>query len=82
MTGLCPRIDLSVAVVAESEAAELVTCLWLVRSRYGKRYETAEEMKLRFTIFSENLKLIRSMNKKGLSYTLAVNRESHSPFIK
>ncbi|XP_052199070.1 thiol protease aleurain-like [Diospyros lotus] len=41
--------------------------------RYGKRYETAEETKLRFGIFSENLKLIRSHNKKGLSYTLGVN---------
>lgn len=41
--------------------------------RYGKRYETAEEMKLRFEIFSENLKLIRSSNRKGLPYTLAVN---------
>ncbi|KAK4746833.1 hypothetical protein SAY87_025870 [Trapa incisa] len=42
--------------------------------RYGKRYETAEEIKLRFEIFSENLKLIRSTNKKGLPYTLAVNQ--------
>ncbi|XP_057505709.1 pro-cathepsin H-like [Actinidia eriantha] len=41
--------------------------------RYGKRYETTEKTKLRFAIFSENLKLIRSHNKKGLSYTLAVN---------
>ncbi|XP_041004830.1 thiol protease aleurain-like [Juglans microcarpa x Juglans regia] len=41
--------------------------------RYGKRYETGEEMKLRFEIFSENLKLIRSTNRKGLSYKLAVN---------
>ncbi|GFS33765.1 aleurain-like protease [Actinidia rufa] len=41
--------------------------------RYGKRYETTEETKLRFAIFSENLKLIRSHSKKGLSYTLGVN---------
>ncbi|XP_059433136.1 pro-cathepsin H-like [Corylus avellana] len=41
--------------------------------RYGKRYETMEEMKLRFGIFSENLKLIKSTNRKGLSYKLAVN---------
>ncbi|OAY27043.1 thiol protease aleurain-like [Manihot esculenta] len=41
--------------------------------RHGKRYETEEEMKLRFAIFSENLDLIRSTNKKGLPYTLAVN---------
>ena len=42
--------------------------------RYGKNYETAEEMKMRFEIFKENLKLIRSTNKKRLSYTLGVNR--------
>ncbi|KAL3744659.1 hypothetical protein ACJRO7_013860 [Eucalyptus globulus] len=43
-------------------------------NRYGKRYETAEEIKLRFEIFRENLKLIRSTNKKGLPYTLGVNK--------
>ncbi|KAH0970809.1 hypothetical protein GBA52_022965 [Prunus armeniaca] len=42
--------------------------------RYGKKYESVEEMKLRYEIFSENKKLIRSTNKKGLPYTLAVNR--------
>ncbi|CAN6699151.1 unnamed protein product [Malus baccata var. baccata] len=42
--------------------------------RYGKKYESAEEMKLRYEIFLENKKLIRSTNRKGLSYTLAVNR--------
>ncbi|PON48512.1 Cyseine protease [Trema orientale] len=42
-------------------------------NRYGKNYETVAEMKLRFGIFSENLKLIRSTNKKGLPYSLAVN---------
>ena len=42
--------------------------------RFGKRYETAEEMKQRFGIFSENLKLIRSTNRKRLSYTVGVNR--------
>ncbi|GLT74297.1 hypothetical protein SLA2020_461020 [Shorea laevis] len=41
--------------------------------KYGKRYESVEEMKLRFQIFKENLDLIRSTNKKGLPYTLAVN---------
>ncbi|KAJ9183741.1 hypothetical protein P3X46_007553 [Hevea brasiliensis] len=41
--------------------------------RYGKSYETEEEMKLRFAIFSENLDLIRSINKKGLPYALAIN---------
>ncbi|KAF8393628.1 hypothetical protein HHK36_021873 [Tetracentron sinense] len=41
--------------------------------RYGKRYETLEEIKLRFGNFVENLKLIRSTNRKGLPYTLAVN---------
>ncbi|GAB4853714.1 hypothetical protein Ancab_017907 [Ancistrocladus abbreviatus] len=41
--------------------------------RYGKRYETIEEMKLRFEVFKENLDLIQSTNKRGLPYTLAVN---------
>nr|BAF81994.1 cysteine proteinase [Platycodon grandiflorus] len=41
--------------------------------RYGKSYETAEEMKRRFSIFVDSLKMIRSHNKKGLSYTLGVN---------
>jgi cathepsin H len=50
----------------------------LVVARYGKRYETMEEMKLRFGIFSENLKLIKSTNRKGLSYKLAVNRKLES----
>ncbi|KAH7572055.1 hypothetical protein JRO89_XS04G0194600 [Xanthoceras sorbifolium] len=40
--------------------------------RHGKKYETVEEMKLRFAIFSENLDLIRSTNRKGLSYTLGL----------
>ncbi|KAK8319189.1 hypothetical protein V6Z12_A13G225200 [Gossypium hirsutum] len=42
--------------------------------KHGRKYETVEEMKLRFQIFKENLDLIRSTNKKGLSYTLAVNQ--------
>ncbi|EYU28328.1 hypothetical protein ABFS82_12G128700 [Erythranthe guttata] len=41
--------------------------------RYGKRYGDAEEMQRKFQIFSENLKMIRSHNKKGLSYTMGVN---------
>ncbi|CAM8977540.1 unnamed protein product [Rhodiola kirilowii] len=41
--------------------------------KYGKRYETTEEIKLRFEIFRDNLKLIRMSNKKERSYTLAVN---------
>ncbi|KAI3789977.1 hypothetical protein L2E82_02785 [Cichorium intybus] len=41
--------------------------------RYGKKYETADEMKQRYSIFVESLKTIRSHNKKGLSYTLGVN---------
>ncbi|CAM8972020.1 unnamed protein product [Rhodiola kirilowii] len=44
--------------------------------KYGKRYETAEEIKLRFEIFRDNLKLIRMSNKKERSYTLAVNEFS------
>ncbi|XP_010456317.1 PREDICTED: thiol protease aleurain [Camelina sativa] len=42
--------------------------------RYGKKYQNVEEMKLRFSIFKENLDLVRSTNKKGLSYKLAVNQ--------
>ncbi|OMO91796.1 hypothetical protein COLO4_18094 [Corchorus olitorius] len=41
--------------------------------KHGKKYETVEEMKLRFSIFKENLDLIRSTNKKKLSYRLGVN---------
>ncbi|KAI3714500.1 hypothetical protein L6452_21455 [Arctium lappa] len=41
--------------------------------RYGKKYETSDEMKQRFSIFVESLETIRSHNKKGLSYTLGVN---------
>lgn len=41
--------------------------------RYGKKYETVEEMRLRFSIFSENLELIKSTNRKGLPYQLAIN---------
>ncbi|XP_075473807.1 vanillin synthase [Primulina tabacum] len=41
--------------------------------RYRKRYEDAEEIQKRFQIFVENLKMIRSHNRKGLSYTMGVN---------
>ncbi|KAK4483691.1 hypothetical protein RD792_010892 [Penstemon davidsonii] len=41
--------------------------------RYGKRYEDVEEIQRRFEIFSENLRMIRSHNRKGLSYTMGVN---------
>lgn len=43
--------------------------------RHGKRYESPEELKMRFEVFSENKRLIRSTNRKRLSYTLAVNRK-------
>ncbi|KAL9441957.1 hypothetical protein AB3S75_020459 [Citrus x aurantiifolia] len=42
--------------------------------RYGKMYESVEEMKLRFATFSKNLDLIRSTNRKGLSYRLGLNK--------
>ncbi|CAH2063996.1 unnamed protein product [Thlaspi arvense] len=42
--------------------------------RYGKMYESAEEMKLRFSVYKENLGLIRSTNQKGLSYKLSLNK--------
>ncbi|KAL8464098.1 hypothetical protein ACS0TY_033863 [Phlomoides rotata] len=41
--------------------------------RHGKRYEGAEEIKRRFEIFSETLRMIRSHNKKGLSYRMGIN---------
>ncbi|OVA03798.1 Peptidase C1A [Macleaya cordata] len=42
--------------------------------RYGKKYETVEEIKLRFSNFVESLRLIRSTKRKGLPYTLALNQ--------
>ncbi|CAN7126933.1 unnamed protein product, partial [Brassica rapa subsp. narinosa] len=41
--------------------------------KYGKKYQHAEEINHRFSVFKENLDLIRSTNKKGLSYKLGVN---------
>nr|GMC96477.1 cysteine proteinase 3-like [Ipomoea batatas] len=41
--------------------------------KYGKRYESPEEMKRRFSVFKESLKTIRSHNNRGLSYKLGVN---------
>ncbi|KAJ1391859.1 Papain-like cysteine peptidase superfamily [Sesbania bispinosa] len=42
-------------------------------TRCGKRYDTVEEMKNRFKIFSDSIELIKSTNKKCLSYILGVN---------
>ncbi|KAL2945104.1 Thiol protease aleurain-like [Bienertia sinuspersici] len=42
--------------------------------RHGKRYETVKEMMMRFEVYRENLKLIRSSNKKARSYKLHVNQ--------
>ncbi|XVE53983.1 hypothetical protein DITRI_Ditri03aG0046400 [Diplodiscus trichospermus] len=42
--------------------------------KHGKRYESVEEMKLRFQIFKDNLDLIKSTNKKRLPYALALNQ--------
>ncbi|MFS7982773.1 putative cathepsin H [Helianthus anomalus] len=41
--------------------------------RYGRKYQSSEEMKHRYSIFAESLETIRSHNNKGLSYTLGVN---------
>ncbi|KAL5715331.1 cathepsin H [Ranunculus cassubicifolius] len=41
--------------------------------RYGKRYETVEEIKSRFTTFKESLKMIRSAKEKNLPYKLSIN---------
>ncbi|KAI0507690.1 hypothetical protein KFK09_013818 [Dendrobium nobile] len=42
--------------------------------KYGKSYGSVEETRKRFGIFMENLELIKSTNRKGLSYTLGVNK--------
>ncbi|KAJ0981126.1 hypothetical protein J5N97_009381 [Dioscorea zingiberensis] len=42
--------------------------------KYGKSYESLEEMNKRFSLFMENLKLIKSTNRKGLSYKLGINK--------
>ncbi|XP_039127656.1 cysteine proteinase 2-like [Dioscorea cayenensis subsp. rotundata] len=42
--------------------------------RYGKRYESVEEINKRFGLFMDNLNIIRSTNKKGLSYKLGINK--------
>lgn len=42
--------------------------------RHGKRYRSVDEIRNRFRIFSDNLKLIRSTNRRSLTYTLGVNR--------
>nr|AAC49361.1 P21 [Petunia x hybrida] len=44
--------------------------------RYGKRYDSVEEIKQRFDIFLDNLEMINSHNDKGLSYKLGVNEFS------
>nr|GMC46787.1 thiol protease aleurain-like [Ipomoea batatas]GME04866.1 thiol protease aleurain-like [Ipomoea batatas] len=46
--------------------------------KYGKRYESAEEINQRFGVFKESLKMIRSHNKKGLPYKLSVNEKNIS----
>ncbi|XP_020270538.1 oryzain gamma chain-like [Asparagus officinalis] len=42
--------------------------------KYEKKYETEQEITRRFKIFGENLDLIRSTNRKQLSYKLGINR--------
>ncbi|KAF6162437.1 hypothetical protein GIB67_017325 [Kingdonia uniflora] len=42
--------------------------------RYGKSYETAKEIKLRFGHFVKSLKMIRSAKRKGVPYSLALNQ--------
>lgn len=44
-----------------------------VYKRHRKRYDSVEEIKQRFEIFLDNLKMIRSHNRKGLSYKLGIN---------
>lgn len=54
-------------------AVNWILLFFELKSRYEKKYESAEEIKLRFDIYRENLRMIKSHNKKGLSYTLGVN---------
>uniref|UniRef100_A0A0D3B2G1 Cathepsin propeptide inhibitor domain-containing protein n=1 Tax=Brassica oleracea var. oleracea TaxID=109376 RepID=A0A0D3B2G1_BRAOL len=49
--------------------------------KYGKKYQHAEEIKHRFSVFKENLDLIRSTNNKGLSYKLGVNTKQDISFF-
>jgi len=42
--------------------------------KYGKRYDSVEEIQKRFNIFVDSLKLIRSTNRKGLSYKLGITK--------
>ncbi|MFS7998811.1 putative cathepsin H [Helianthus anomalus] len=42
-------------------------------NRYGRKYQSSEEMKHKYSIFAPSLETIRSHNNKGLSYTLGVN---------
>ena len=42
--------------------------------RHGKRYHSVDEIRNGFQIFSDNLKLIRSTNRRSLTYMLGVNR--------
>lgn len=49
--------------------------------RYGKSYDSVEEIRRRFSIFVDSLRLIRSSNRKGRSYTLGINRELSFPFL-
>ncbi|EPS73937.1 hypothetical protein M569_00815 [Genlisea aurea] len=41
--------------------------------RYGKNYESDDEIRRRFEIFSDTLRMIKLHNRKGLSYTMGVN---------
>nr|QCU55012.1 3,4-methylenedioxy cinnamic acid hydratase/lyase [Piper nigrum] len=42
--------------------------------RFGKQYSSVDEIRKRFDIFVENLELIHSTNKRGLSYKLGINK--------
>jgi cathepsin H len=42
-------------------------------SKYKKAYETVSELKHRFAIYVDSLKLVERHNKEGHSYTLAIN---------
>ncbi|KAH0453777.1 hypothetical protein IEQ34_018101 [Dendrobium chrysotoxum] len=45
----------------------------LFAKRYGRSYDSVHELRRRFGIFKENFEQIKATNRKGLSYSLAVN---------
>ncbi|KAJ4887521.1 Thiol protease aleurain [Raphanus sativus] len=62
--------DLFVKILGQTEN---VLSFARFTDKYGKNYENKEEIKHRFSVFQDNVDLIGSTNKKGLSFKLGVN---------